>query len=280
MRALCFTAAAWLFALPAAAQIVTVYSEFSRIDPYGKVIRADRGSSEPREILSPAVPRGAFSSFHLVVEGEPGGSYTVQIALNPVDAVKITAFRQRYAKVADEWVPDGLEPVTLPHDGRLASAQIPDQTAQAFWIDMWVERDATVQRIKVEPQVYHGGGWIRYPMEVRVTSPSLGVAGPRGPGLGAGSLGDPSSASAISAWVMSQCNPGEKKGSDSGLSIRNLIARNAEQDVRLAGGSAPPELFRLLGVSSRAGFCRPGSAKLATPEDYLRVRDLLVGARE
>jgi hypothetical protein len=279
MRALCFTAA-WLLALPAAAQIVTVYSEFSRIDPYGNVVRADRGPSEPREILSPAVPRGAFSSFHLVIEGQPGDSYTIQIALNPVDAVKVTAYRQRYVKAGEEWVPDGLEPVSLPYDGRLANAQIPDQTAQAFWIDMWVERDATVQRIKVEPQVYHGGSWIRYPMEVRVMTPSLGVAGPRGPGLGADSVGAPTSASAISPWVRSQCNPGEKKGSEAGLSIRNLIARNAGQDVRLAGGSAPPELFRLLGVSGRTGLCRPGSAKLAAPEDYLRVRDLLVGARE
>ena len=55
----------------AAAQTVTVYSEFTRIDPFGDVVRADPGAKPPREILSPAIPRNAVSSFHIVVEGSP-----------------------------------------------------------------------------------------------------------------------------------------------------------------------------------------------------------------
>src|ERR1017187_5385935 len=58
----------------AAAQTVTVYSEFTRVDPFGQVVRADRGANEPREILSPAIARNALSSFHVVVEGRPGHS--------------------------------------------------------------------------------------------------------------------------------------------------------------------------------------------------------------
>lgn len=270
----------WLCWIGAAAQTVTVYSEFSRVDPYGRIVKMDRGPAEPREILSPAVARGAFSSFHLVVEGNPGDSYTIHVAQNPEEAVKITAYRQRYTKAGGDWAPDGLEPVTLPYDGRLANALIPDQTAQAFWIDMWVDRNATVERIKVEPQAYMGTGWIRYPMEVRIMAASLGAAQGGAPGFGAASADEPSVASAIRAWVISQCNPNEKNKPEPLLSIRNLIARNAAQDVRLAGGSAPPELFRMMGVGGRAGLCRPGAPKIAAPEDYLRVRDSLIGARD
>jgi hypothetical protein len=263
----------------ALAQSVTVYSEFTRTDPFGKVIRADRGAAEPREILSPAAARGAVSSFHVVVEGDPLDSFTLQVAQNPDNAVKVTAYRERYLKSGDEWVPDVLESVSLPYDGRLMNLDIPRQTAQAFWIDMWVEHNARVERIKVEPQVYMQGGWIRYPMEVRITSAALG--GERSTThAGAESVDDATSVSALRAWVSTQCNPKENKAPEPALSIRNFIARNAGQDVRFAGGVMPSQLLRALGISDRAAFCRAGAKGFSSPEEYLRTRDLLIGARD
>src|SRR3974390_2157650 len=103
-----------LFVAAASAQSVTVYSEFTRLDPRGHPVPADRAARPPREILSPAIPRNAFSSFQMVVEGQPGQGYTFQVVQNPEDAVKITAYRELYAKVGDEWVPDALEPGPIP----------------------------------------------------------------------------------------------------------------------------------------------------------------------
>lgn len=266
-------------AVVAAAQTVTVYSEFTRVDPFGKVVRADRGAAEPREILSPGAPRGALSSFRVVVEGDPLDSYTFQVAQNPENAVKVTAYRERYVKSGEEWVPDGLEQVTLPYDGKLMDPEIPRQTAQSFWVDVWVDRNAKVERIKVEPQVYIGGGWVRYPMEVRITQAALGGARPVAR-MGAESVTEPSSVSAVRAWVSAVCEP-KGAGAQAPLSVRSLIARNAAQDVRFAAGTPPASLLRVLGFSDGAAFCKGAAAKgFASPEDYLRIRDVLISARE
>src|SRR6266536_1049677 len=146
-----------VFGALTAAQEINVYSEFTRTDPFGHRIRADRGPEPPREILSPAIARNAFSSFHVVVEGRPGDSFTLQVGLNPEDAVQVTAYRERYVQLDGEWAPDELEPVKLPFEGRLGSDGVPGQTAQAFWVDLFAGRDAPVARIKVEPQVFIDG---------------------------------------------------------------------------------------------------------------------------
>ncbi len=262
----------------AAAQDVSVYSEFTRIDPSGRPVRADRGPNPPREILSPAIARNAYSSFHLVVEGRPGARYTVEVAQNPEDAVQVTAYRERYTRLRDEWIPDILEPVKLPFEGQLGHG-LPDQTAQAFWIDLFAAREAPVRRIKVEPQVFIDEGWIRYPMEVRVTEARLGPT-PIQRVVGVGDISQRSSASALTAWVRLSCNSYEKTGVEPGLTIRNFIARNASQDFRFGGGAPPSQLLRLAGVPDRAGLCRAMKPVRQSAEEYLLVRDALIGARE
>lgn len=259
-----------------AGQEVTAYSEFTRIDPFGKVVRADRGAEPPREILSPGMPRNAFSSFRLVVEGNPGAKYTVEVAQNPENAVRVTGYKERYSRVGDEWIPDVLEAVKLPYEGRLGDAGVEGQTAQSFWIDMVADRGAPVRRIKVEPQIYIDDGWLRYPMEVRVTEAVLGGAAIQRP-PGAADVRQPLSASALSAWVGLAC---KKPGGEPGLTARSLIARNAAQDFRFAGGVPPAGLLRLAGVPDRAALCRELKPAGQGTEDYLAVRDVLIGARE
>jgi hypothetical protein len=267
--------------VPAPAQTLTVYSEFTRTDPFGKPVRADRGPEPPREILSPAVARGAVSSFHVVVEGSPGEPFTLQVAQNPDAAFTVTAYRELYTKRGAEWIPDELEPVSLPYDSRIgADGAIPGQTAVAFWVDLAVRSTAPVRRVKVEPQAYMRDGWVRYPMEVRVRNTRLGPA-PMPAYAGVPDVLAPSGQSALAAWRSALCGgaSGDSKAQQP-LSVRSLIARNSGQDVRLAGTTLPPELLRLLGVSNRDGFCGSGKLALSGQEDYLRVRDLLIGARE
>jgi len=55
----------------ARAQPLRVYSEFAQIDATGRVT----APAEPREILSPAIARNAFSSFQVVVDVARGTSY-------------------------------------------------------------------------------------------------------------------------------------------------------------------------------------------------------------
>ncbi len=267
--------------LPAAAQTISVYSEFTRIDPFGAPVEADRGRQAPREILSPAIPRNAVTSFHVVVEGGTGEPFSLQIAQNPENAVRVTAYRERYGKVNGQWIPDVLEPVKLPYDGRLATPEIDGQTAQAFWIDVMPARDTPVQRIKVEPQVYIDGGWIRYPMEVRVARTALGAGPPARVAAETIDIFLPSSAPALAAWRRSVCDLSyERTSGETPLTIRSFIARNAAQDVRLAGGSVPPQLLRIAGAADRASLCAGTSLRRAGAEEYLLLRDALIGARQ
>ena len=128
------------------AQSLRVYSEFAQIDATGKVT----APAEPREILSPAIARNAFSSFQVVVDVPSGTPYQLYVAQNPENAVEVTLYRENG---------DKLEKVEQPVSG---------DATQVFWMDLWTARDAPVQRIKVEPQLHVNNDWVIYPMEARV----------------------------------------------------------------------------------------------------------------
>jgi hypothetical protein len=107
--------AAFLLLLPAVwSQPLRVYSEFAKIDATGKVT----APAEPREILSPAIARNAFSSFQVVVDVPRGTSYQLYIAQNPENAVEVTLYRENGEK---------LERVEPPVSGN---------NTQVFWMDL------------------------------------------------------------------------------------------------------------------------------------------------
>src|SRR5258708_14870810 len=109
------------------AQSLTVYSEFARLDKSGRVTSPET----PREILSPALARNAFTSFQVVVEAEAGLRWRLYVGQNPDNAVRVTMYRESG---------EALEKVDIPVEG---------DGAQVFWMDLWVDRNAPVQRIKV-----------------------------------------------------------------------------------------------------------------------------------
>jgi len=144
--------AAFLLLIPAVwSQSLRVYSEFAQIDAAGRVT----APAEPREILSPAIARNAFSSFQVVVDVPPGTPFQLYVAQNPENAVEVTLYRENG---------DKLERVEQPVSGN---------STQVFWMDLWTSRDAPVQRIKVEPQLHVNNDWVIYPMEARVMSATV-----------------------------------------------------------------------------------------------------------
>lgn len=268
-----------LAVVAAQAQTVTVRSEFTRTDPFGEIVRADRSAVEPREILSPAMGRNAFASVQVVVEGRAGQSYRLEIAQNPSDSVRIGAYRETYTRLGDAWIPDILEPVRTPYEAKLGDdVTVPAQTAQSFWVDLIAGARASVRRIRVEIQVLIDGGWIVYPMEVRIRPPVLDSQVSRGM-VGAGDLAAPLMWSAFAGWSGAMCAPpGVKESTEVTPSIRAFVARNAGQDVLLSRGTPPDSLLRLAGARDVAAFC--GGAKAQPGEAYLVIRDALIHARE
>jgi hypothetical protein len=136
-----------LFMTTASAQSVQVYSEFARLSDSGEPL----SPASPREILSPAIPRNAYSTFQIAVQVPSGTKYNVFIGQNPEDAVKVTLYRGPREK---------LEAVGVPYEGA---------GSLVLWLDLWVDGGAPVRRAKVEPQVFVNGDWVTYPMEVRVS---------------------------------------------------------------------------------------------------------------
>jgi hypothetical protein len=227
-----------LSALPLLAQPLRVYSEFARIDPSGQVA----APAEPREILSPALARNAFTSFQIVVQVGQGTHYRLYIGQNPENAVRIALYRESG---------DRLEPVAVPYDG--------DGT-RIFWMDVWTAADAPVRRTKIEPQLSVDNDWVIYPMEARVVEAEVPEH-------------KPLTGSALPIEVMRSylCgNPGRPAASDP-LSAASLHFRNAQQDVALAAKASKEELRRLFG--------RCDAAPPHNPEWYLAIRDYLFRLR-
>ena len=199
------------------AQSLRVYSEFAQINSKGEVT----APAQPREILSPALVRNGFTSFQIVVQVEPGTQYFLHVGQNPEDAVRVTLYRESGER---------LEPVTLPVEGK---------SAQVFWMDLWADRAAPVQRIKVEPQLNIGVDWVEYPMEARVMDAVVPEIPSREPFCGATTAKSPR--------------------------LRNQI-----QDSALAARLPKTEIGRLKGLCGTSP---------ENPESYLKIRDYLFRVR-
>jgi hypothetical protein len=226
-----------IFALPLLSQSVSVYSEFARISPAGEVI----APAAPREILSPAVVRNGFTSFQVVVRVPKDTPYWLYIGENPMHAAKVTLYRA---------AGENLEPVDVPYKG---------DSTQTFWLDLWLDGDAPVRRIKIEPQLSLSVsdsdlGWISYPMEVRVMDAKI-------PGV-----------AARSEWYMKTflCGPAAQLEREDSPALP-FHSRNERQDIALAEKAPKPDLLHV------AGGCEASHAD--DPEWYLRIRDYLFRMR-
>jgi len=268
------------------AHSVRVYSEFTRIDPLGHVVKADRPRDpavRPREILSPALARNGFASFRVAVTVSPGEFFHLYVGENPENVFQITAYREKFVRSGDEWVPDGLERVELPYSARVPDidSPVPGQNTVTFWLDVWVPHDAKVGRYKVEPQVHSENHWATYPMEVRVVPPII----PERPlvATGLAEASQPADATARRVLKQYMCGPVRRLPQEP-LSVRRLIQRNAVQDVALAlhlekargHDTVAGTILGILGATDEKAWCRaPVFPARRGPEWYLKVRDAL-----
>ena len=221
-----------LFACAGWGQPLSVYSEFARIDANGRVLAPET----PREILSPAAARNAFTSFQVVVEAPMAKAWWLYIGLNPENAVRVTVYRENNGK---------LEPVELP---------IPGKGAQVFWMDVWTDKARPVERIKVEPQLNLDDDWVVYPMEVRV----MDAVVPDGERPAA----EIEPVELMRGYI---CGVAGRPVTVEGLTPAALRYRNARQDLALAPRAPRAELLRMF------GSCTAEAPE--NPEWYLRFRD-------
>jgi hypothetical protein len=225
------------------AQSVQVYSEFAQLNDAGEVVAPEN----PREILSPAVARNAFSSFQLAIQVPSGVKFLIYMGQNPANAAKVSVYRRDGGK---------LVPVVVPYEG---------VSSEVLWMDLWVDASAPVRRVKIEPQIGIGGEWLTYPMEVRVTEASAVMESA------------PAGQPVAEPWDLMRaylCG-GEARPLSGAIPLgAEFRYRNARQDVALARAGSPglrEELKKAMGGCS--------ASAPADPEFYLHLRDLLLRPR-
>ena len=267
-------------------QSLRVYSEFQRIDPFGRIVAADQGAPS-REILSPAVGRNGYASYRVVVQAPPQVRFNLFVAQNPKDTVTAKLYRERYIKLAQGWVPDKLDPVSLPYAGSVADPDlpIPEQTVQSFWLDLYVPPEARIGRFRLEVQLNIGERWVIYPLEIRV-QPSIYPAKKLNYSVSAPPEA-PADSPALGVLQQYLCESAGAGGKDEEMTARSLIRRNALQDMALADVQArsltrpvvAQQLFSLAGTSAASLKDWCAAAPVAPgggPEWYLRIRDYLL----
>jgi hypothetical protein len=203
--------------------------------------------------------------------------YLLDIGQNPEHAVKATLYKEVFVETPAGFVPDRLEEVSTPYRGFPADFRLPGQKAVTFWLDMKVAKNAPVDRIKVEPQLYVDSkkDWIVYPMEVRVQEPVV----PDGKPVSLTTLPgpeEPADAAVRAPLQAALCGAASAKASvGTPLTSRELLRRYAEQDLRLARDRARlrAAFTKFSGFSDADAWCKKPSTPAAGPEWYLRLRD-------
>jgi hypothetical protein len=265
-------AVAALVAAAGRAQTVEIYSLFHRVDPFGRTVAADRAIA-PREILSPAVPRNGFVSFHIAITLPAGDDYLLYVVPNPLNACKVALYKEHFVKTRDGFAPDTLTELhRLPDFGAVPDPddRIEGQTTRLYLLDLWVPPGAPVARFRVEVQVKMGT-WTVRPMEVRVTPlrvPELPAAADTPTAL----VDAPADATVLQA--MGEYFAGATPAPPRELrTVRDVIRRNAAQDMALAPSLGPAELMRraLALFDANVRFV----PRLLGAEWYLRIRDAL-----
>jgi len=153
----------WVAALlsRASAAELRAFPEYLRPDPFGGVVAQDNMQEGSREGINNARgavvlqgARGGYVSFHLVAKLPQAGPYALDLRLaDRAGNIQIDIFREwfHFVDADGHYYPDALIPVALPYRSRLPEPdnRIATQSAQAFWVDVWIPSD-------VAPGIYRG----------------------------------------------------------------------------------------------------------------------------
>ncbi len=269
--------ASFLFLVTLRAQDLDLqlYSEFQRIQPDGRIVEADRAGS-PHEIISPALIRNGFTTFHAAVTGRPRILYWMAIQTNPANVFRVRVYREEHGSGG---IPDRLVEETKPLYFLGVMPDLPvERTTQVYLIDIWTPKDTPVDRVRFEVLV-KTGEWVVAPMEVRVIAARV----PDLPDKGCcATLPSPDRPADTAAWPSLV---GALVGGPSALlpapgTVRAVIHRNAMQDAALVRSFDAPTRSILLDWVWPILFGRlplgPPSLRAST-EAYLSVRHRIWG---
>jgi hypothetical protein len=142
-----------------------IYSEFDQLNESGELVDSIPGRT-PQEIISPAVVRNGFTSFHVAVSGRPGILYWFAIQSNPANVFRIRVYKERPDELREE-----LRPMYFL--GVMAGSG-----TDVYLLDVWTPGETPARTVRLEVLVKEAY-WVVAPMEVRIQSaraPNLDAA--------------------------------------------------------------------------------------------------------
>jgi len=219
------------------AQSLEIYSEFQRVDRLGASSRSTGRSILVRSLAGRGAQRLRFLSCRGV--GSTNTNYLLYVVTNPLDACRVALYKEHFVKTGGGWIPDTLAEVQrLPDFGAMPDPDedIPGQNTRVYLLDVWVPPDASPGRFRLEAQL-KVGYWIVRPMEVRVISARVpDRSAGREPGRTATlprveESADAAATAVLNDYMSGAFNPTPAKP----LTVRDIIRRNAIQDMALAG---------------------------------------------
>lgn len=250
------------------AQELAIYSEFQRLDPWGRVVPQDF-EPKPREILSPALARNGHLSVHVAVTAPRGTNYFLYAGANPEGVVHIQVYREHFVPCGRTLCADWLTPVQTPVFGAMPESvrDMPDQTTRCYLFDIWAPPDSIPRRVRVEALI-KTGIWEVAPMEIRIL-PAVVPSIPLRNEENIAPLQAPASATAHFQLLryLAGLDPVQPNGIQR---VRDIIQRNAAEDMLLA--RSYNRSFPELNLFGWLPFAMPEIGA----EWYLRVRDFLL----
>lgn len=171
------TALLVLFTTPClAGAALEMLPEYARPDPFGGLVAPDEGARGAPVVLRGA--RGGWISLQLVVKLPEPGPYRLDVRLKAPDGgIQVELFREWFHWVPRQkrYYPDALVPVSLPVSSRLPEPdnRIENQTAQAYWVDLWIPKDAPAGVVRGEARLEAQGRTERLPFELEVLAVSV-----------------------------------------------------------------------------------------------------------
>jgi len=161
------------FAVCAGADL-TAFPEHLRPDPFGAIVAVDRvPGAAPLRSISTVSARAAFVSYHLAASVPEGGAYRLTVKpFAPGSHLEVDLYREWFhrTKAKGLYWPDALVPVKGAYSSRMPEAdnRIPQQTVQAFWLDIWVPAAAAAGTYETTATLEAGGRTVSLPLKVEV----------------------------------------------------------------------------------------------------------------
>ena len=168
-----------LFSLRLPAAELEARSEYERIDPFGAVLEVDRDAAPVRDSTGAVelrAARGGYVSFRLAAILPEGGPYSLDVHWN-TSGIETDLFREWFHLTPRDghYYPDALVPVRMPYRSQLPEPdnKIEKQTAQSFWVDLWIPRDAKPGAYRGEARLDAEGKRIARPIRLTVLGPVI-----------------------------------------------------------------------------------------------------------